>query len=1323
MADYNLKGLSNRNFEHLIQALAIKLIGPDIVIFGDGPDGGREATFDGPILYPTESDNWSGYGVIQAKLKERPEGSKKDGDWALAELKGELKKFIDPERNLRQPEYYIFVTNVVLTPVHEKGSKDKVEQCFRDYQDRLPFKGYDVWDYDKLCRFIDNNHDVRTAYAAWITSGDVLAEMMAWMKFQIPGFKRIITTFLGKELLANCFANLQQAGHHPDGESIPLAKVFVDLPAKQSADSGVSMSQREASSTNIPAVVAHILEQAEEKLDPESINQRFENHQNQTNQILNKGRFVLIGGPGQGKTTLSQFISQLFQVALLKEENYPKHGELGKTIEVFEEQCQQEKIDLPIGRRFPICVTLRKFAVKLHKKETKSLLSYLSELILDRTDETITTADLRLWLENYPWLLILDGLDEVPASSNRSQVMQAIRDFWVDVQNCRADILVIATSRPQGYNEEFSPELYQHIELTPLTTQQALHYGKRLATVRYNNPERRKKVIRHLQQAVQTTSTMRLMGTPLQITIMTALVDQSGQPPQDRWRLFKEYYNVIYRREMGRDTLLATILRRYQTEIDTIHHQVGLFLQLEAEQSGQTDTTMSMDQFRELIATRLAEDEYDEGYDVVFIEQRIAEAATHRLVFLVAPKEGQVGFEIRSLQEFMAAEALMDGPDLMIEEHLTKIAPLAQWRNVFLFAAGKCFIERRHLRNTICVICETLNEGEGTADELNASIDQVILPGSQLALDLLEDQSLQPKYRKFLARVALQLLDVPSIRYHHQLVDSCYYSDMEKIYQDEIEKRLTQSKLHLQFGAWQLLLNLADKRETDWAEDMVYRYWFECEENEQAEILRTISLNFDDWGWLSQEFDLLEKLSLFLSPDEVRREISHNSFDPDQLYDMAVFRDEGLVRTTDISLNLLPAEKVSDFHVEIFTVDENKDDLLILLKDMDDNRPEWTTLIAGARFLENPSSQTLVEALHTIAQKAAYPFSYTTIELLPWPLQALLLSVSALDELDALAVRVEEGEFGDIEDWATAEKRWRTQGITKDDIYHTDSHWPYNKTIAQQGFPFIIIEADHRNIRVLNLQVEAMVKRGHNLFDTLLTLYPKLNGPMSSMVARLVLYVARHVEFDRFLKVDQMEEILKKAHSTYEFGLFFISDIVKTFPLTDQYIELVDYIGRRAVLYVYSMRSFDTKIVEILVDKFCEDPTKVGLLRAIAIVTTNMAYRANIPEPLLRPEQYDDPKFREAAVLVLLANNKWSVTPQDLANQVIDLWKTRPSILRRIRDTIHHNNLSGTKLNRFLLTLYNQLPVDAIDTRRSMFLDLDRTREQRSSGLVVEEVL
>jgi hypothetical protein len=175
MPDYNLMGLSSRSFEQLMQALAVKAIGPGVLVFGDGPDGGREGTYEGRMQYPSAADPWDGYLVIQAKYKQRTEGTAKDADWALGQLKSEFEKFASGQRRLRRPEYYLFCTNVVLTPAHEVGTKDRAFALAGSYRDSLPLKGFDVWDYDKIRCLLDGSPDIRRTYAAWITPGDVLA--------------------------------------------------------------------------------------------------------------------------------------------------------------------------------------------------------------------------------------------------------------------------------------------------------------------------------------------------------------------------------------------------------------------------------------------------------------------------------------------------------------------------------------------------------------------------------------------------------------------------------------------------------------------------------------------------------------------------------------------------------------------------------------------------------------------------------------------------------------------------------------------------------------------------------------------------------------------------------------------------------------------------------------------------------------------------------------------------------------------------------------------------------------------------------------------
>src|SRR5437016_2890369 len=107
----------------------------------------------------------------------------------------------------------------------------------------------------------------------------------------------------------------------------------------------------------------------------------------------------------------------------------------------------------------------------------------------------------------------------------------------------------------------------------------------------------------------------------------------------------------------------------------------------------ETVITPTAGAFRRLVLQRIFGEGY-EGEELLRRTDDLTDAALTRLVFLVGLEAEKIGFEIRSLQEFMAAEALMDTRDELVRKRLDEIATIAHWRNVFLFAAGKAFSDR-----------------------------------------------------------------------------------------------------------------------------------------------------------------------------------------------------------------------------------------------------------------------------------------------------------------------------------------------------------------------------------------------------------------------------------------------------------------------------------------------------------------------------------------------------------------------------------------------------------------------------------------------------
>ena len=124
------------------------------------------------------------------------------------------------------------------------------------------------------------------------------------------------------------------------------------------------------------------------------------------------------------------------------------------------------------------------------------------------------------------------------------------------------------------------------------------------------------------------------MRSPLQVTIMADLLDKLGQAPQERWSLFREYYKVIYDREVERDIPTSGILREFRSDIDVIHYKTGLLLQLESENSGQTDAKLKTARFTTLVRSHF-ENEGHSGTSLDILVKKIITSAWQRLVFLV----------------------------------------------------------------------------------------------------------------------------------------------------------------------------------------------------------------------------------------------------------------------------------------------------------------------------------------------------------------------------------------------------------------------------------------------------------------------------------------------------------------------------------------------------------------------------------------------------------------------------------------------------------------------------------------------------------------
>jgi hypothetical protein len=361
----------------------------------------------------------------------------------------------------------------------------------------------------------------------------------------------------------------------------------------------------------------------------------------------------------------------------------------------------------------------------------------------------------------------LDGLDEVASPHTREEVLRGISDLLLDARQIDADLLVVATTRPQGYKGEFHAGDYETLTLVPLGSDDSLHYAERLASARhFDDPEMRETVLERVKKAMQEEATARLMRTPLQVTIMSLLMERRARIPQNRYELFAAYYDTIYAREVDKPTSTGQLLADHRFHINWLHEHVGLLLQSRAAQDEELDAVVAESELRERTEKRLRRETEDADRATSLAEQLI-DAATDRLVLLVAPDAGYVGFEVRSLQEYMAARALISGPEADIIPRLEALAPSASWRNTWLLAAAGIFPTKPHLRDDLLNCLRALD----SRDE----VTMTLTPGARLALELLDEgiSRQHPRFHSLLVDHATALLgQVPRLDLHRHCANT-----------------------------------------------------------------------------------------------------------------------------------------------------------------------------------------------------------------------------------------------------------------------------------------------------------------------------------------------------------------------------------------------------------------------------------------------------------------------------------------------------------------------------------------------------------------------
>jgi len=426
---------------------------------------------------------------------------------------------------------------------------------------------------------------------------------------------------------------------------------------------------------------------------------------------------IVEAGPGQGKSTLVQYICQIHRCRWLKLDDQlarvdPKH------------------LEGPI--KLPFKVELRD-VVRWLRKETQhqtdqpaaasmgqSVEGYLAAHVQERSGgRTFSVDDFAEVLRSHPTLLVFDALDEVADPDDRNFVLAEISKMCARLQPASASLQIVVTTRPAAYSDpaSLSAEGFVHLKLLPLTPELTTHYAQKWCDAKELSGETRDRTLLILSEKMAEPHIGQLAKSPMHVAILLPLILRHGASlPDRRTDLYDAYVRIFFDREaekpLGSDRRPGSRnpVREHRDLLVGLLRYFGWLLQSESETSraaGQISRERLIDAAKQYLIRR--------EKDPSLVDQLLT--GVDRLYMLVSRSAGKTPdsdpfeFEVQPLREYFCARHLYAmAPTSFKGDNSTRdrtaiLAALTQrpaWLNVLRFYAG-CYSDGELLSIARCV--------------------------------------------------------------------------------------------------------------------------------------------------------------------------------------------------------------------------------------------------------------------------------------------------------------------------------------------------------------------------------------------------------------------------------------------------------------------------------------------------------------------------------------------------------------------------------------------------------------------------------------------
>ncbi|NHC47657.1 NACHT domain-containing protein [Motilibacter aurantiacus] len=403
------------------------------------------------------------------------------------------------------------------------------------------------------------------------------------------------------------------------------------------------------------------------------------------------GSAVLVGGPGQGKTTLLQFLCQFYRARILARDEYsPIAADLSPVTEVARLPIKVELTDYAAWRRellgHPAGVHPKVPRRPESSQPNASLESFMAIMLAQASGRDFSVRQLSVLVTTRAVLLAFDGLDEVADADERDEIADEIRATSVRMRANALDAQLIVATRPGSVGRPmWRDPHFQALFLSSLTPALRMKYLERwVAQSRLDSAE-----IADLRRTFTESITMPhvvdLAGNPMQLAILLHLMQRRAVLPEKRTALYDRYIDVFMDRESK-----SQIVAEHKDLIIAFHKLLAWRIHTQVE-LGQSKGAIGLVELKALLTEYLL----PRGRDAQFVDELFKSVTTRVLCLVQRELDSQeFQFEVQPLREYFAAEHLYDTLPSDTNKNnrmacLTALIRRPFWSNVMRFFAGK----------------------------------------------------------------------------------------------------------------------------------------------------------------------------------------------------------------------------------------------------------------------------------------------------------------------------------------------------------------------------------------------------------------------------------------------------------------------------------------------------------------------------------------------------------------------------------------------------------------------------------------------------------